>query len=117
MAIIDGDVLPLRDNVMIREMHFGEMRTKSGLIIVSDDGESRGIKPRWGQIVAIGPKQIDVSPGEWVLVEHGRWTRAFDMLGDDGDVYAGRMVDPKDILLCQTTQPNLQEYYRNPDAD
>ena len=96
---IKGKIVPIRDHVLITDMSFEEQRTKWGLIIQSDDGKSEGIKPRWGRVWAIGPKQTEVKVGEWILVEHGRWTRGFDLENEDGTVTTVRRVDTKGIML------------------
>jgi hypothetical protein len=40
----------IRDWVFVSDMDFGDMVTKSGLIIKSDDAKAHGIKPRWGSV-------------------------------------------------------------------
>jgi hypothetical protein len=48
----------------------------------------------------VGPKQTDVTVGQWIMVAHGRWTRGIDI--DDGTTdhkVTIRKIDPKDILL------------------
>jgi hypothetical protein len=70
-----------------------------------DNGKSEGIHPRWGKVWAIGPEQTDVAVGEWVLIEHGRWTRTVDVA--DGDsVLEVRMVDNNAILAVSDEPPS-----------
>ena len=77
---IQGDLTPVKNRVLVRDMYFGEQKTASGLIINNDDGTTRGIYPRWGKVYAIGPTNEDeYKVGDWVLVEHGRWTRGVNM--------------------------------------
>ena len=97
---VTGTFRPLHDGVLVKEMKFDEVRTASGLIIPGDDGDLRGIHPRWAQIVEIGHEQTDVSVGEWVLVAHGRWSRGFELNGE-----THRTVDPKDILMTSNERP------------
>jgi hypothetical protein len=74
--------------------------TGSGLILPGDDMEQRGIRPRWCRIIAVGPDQEDVEVGEWVYVDHGRWTRGVDIFDTDSETEMTiRMVDPKDMIL------------------
>ena len=40
-------IRPIRNRVLVHNIHFGEQTTKGGIIIRSDDGETRGIYPRW----------------------------------------------------------------------
>jgi len=83
-------------------MHFGEQTTKSGLIIKTDDGTTRGIYPRWGKVYDKGPRNIDdYNVGDWILVEHGRWTRGVEL--DDITI---RMVEAESILAYSETKPD-----------
>ncbi len=106
MNVVKGKIVPLRDNVMITDMSFDEQKTSSGIIIRSDDGKSEGIKPRWGKVWAIGEQQKDVKVGEWILVEHGRWTRGITVEDENGNEVVIRMVETKSILLSADEKPN-----------
>ena len=77
---VTGKLIPIRDNILITDMEFGEEKTKGGIIIQSLDGKSEGIKHRWGRVWAIGPEQKDVKVGEWILLEHGRWTTGVNVV-------------------------------------
>jgi co-chaperonin GroES (HSP10) len=103
---IKGIIKPLRDHVLITDMSFEEQRTTLGLVIPSDDGKSQGIKPRWGRVWAVGPEQKDIKVGEWVLVDHGRWTRGFDIEQEDGTTTTIRRVDINGILLTSDEPDN-----------
>jgi co-chaperonin GroES (HSP10) len=106
MNVVQGKLKPLRDNVLITDMSFDEQKTASGIILRSDDGKTEGIKPRWGRVWAIGPEQIDVKVGEWILIEHGRWTRGVTVEDENGDEIIIRRVDTKAILLSADDKPN-----------
>lgn len=97
---------PIKKNVIVEDMYFGEETTKGGLIVTNDDGKDRGIKPRWAKVYAKGPENIEpYEVGDWVLIEHGRWTRGFDL--DDGDVQKNlRMVEVESILLYTDEEPD-----------
>jgi hypothetical protein len=94
----------LRDHVLITDMHFGQRKLGSGIILGNDDGTSEGIRPRWGKVFAIGPEQQDVRVGQWVLVAHGRWTRSND-IEVEGEKKSLRRVDNNDILLISDIEP------------
>jgi len=94
----------LRDDVIVEEMEFGERKLSSGIIMLSDDGKGYGIRPRWGKVYAIGPKQDDVTVGQWICVDHGRWTRGVKITDDIGETII-RKVDNKDILLVSDEDP------------
>jgi co-chaperonin GroES (HSP10) len=95
----------LNDSVIVGEMVFAERFTNTGIILPSDNGKSSGIRPRWGQVYAIGPEQKDVRVGEWVCVAHGRWTRGIDIEDETGK-HTLRRVDPKDILMSADELPD-----------
>jgi len=114
-TIIRGKkIRPLRDHILVYDMKFGERVTKSGLILLDDDGKQRGIRPRWGKVMAVGPKQTDVEIGQWVLVAHGRWTRAIQY-EIDGEIQEVRMADPNDILGVQNEEP-VDDYVADTDT-
>ena len=95
----------LHDDVVVGEMKFDERITTGGIVLLSDNGKSTGIRPRWGQVYAVGPDQHDVRVGEWVCVAHGRWTRGIDIEDENGK-HTLRRVDPKDILLSADELPD-----------
>ena len=101
---INHDITPLKKRVLVSDMHFGETRSKGGIILVDDDGSQSGIHPRWAKVYAIGNKQDDVKVGEWILVSHGRWSRAFKVKKDGVELEV-RMIDENDILLVSETEP------------
>ena len=98
--ITQDRIKALQDNVLVADMEFDTRLSRGGIIIPNDDGTSLGIRPRWGRVYAVGPKQTDVTVGQWIMVAHGRWTRGIDI--DDGTTdhkVTIRKIDPKDILL------------------
>ena len=99
---------PIKNNIVVYDMHFGERTTTSGLILIDDDAAQRGIRPRWAKVWCVGPEQTDVEPGMWVLIAHGRWTRTINFEIDD-EFKDIRMVDPKDVFGYQWDEP-LDEY-------
>ncbi len=95
----------LHDDVIVIDMDFGEQKTASGIVIQSDDGKSHGVKPRWGKVYKVGPEQQDIKEGQWILVEHGRWTRKIKI--DDGDgVKEIQKVEVASILAVTDEKPN-----------
>jgi co-chaperonin GroES (HSP10) len=98
-------IQPTHKNIIVTDMEFGERVSTGGVILIGDNMEERGIRPRWCHVVAVGPKNKDVNPGEYILVAHGRWSRGIDMTDDDGNTVTIRMVDPKDVLLSSDELP------------
>ena len=103
---VKGKVRPIYNRVIVSDMQFGERQTAGGIIITSDDGKDRGIKPRWGRVVAKGSDNKDpYEVGDWILVEHGRWTRGFDVEMEDGEVKTMRTVEAESVLGWQKETP------------
>ena len=105
MSVVKGKITPIRDHILITDMEFGEQKTKGGLVLLSDDGKSEGVKARWGKVWAIGPEQKDVSVGEWILLEHGRWSRGITIEHEDGTQTIVRRADNKAILMVEDHKP------------
>jgi co-chaperonin GroES (HSP10) len=94
----------LHDHVIVSEMTFDQRITQGGLVLLNDNGTTLGIRPRWGQVYAVGPEQKDVQVGQWICVAHGRWTRGLDIEDETGKRTI-RRIDPEDILLISDAQP------------
>jgi len=118
-SIYEGTLTPIGNRVLVTDMEFGEQKTAGGIILPSDDGQTRGIHPRWGKVIAKGPKnKDDYEIGEYVLVEHGRWTRGIKMKNGDKEPITIHMVEaesilgtskekPKDVLSRRTDTENI----------
>ena len=78
-------------------MVFDERITTGGIVLLNDNGKGTGIRPRWGQVYAVGPDQKDVKIGQWICVAHGRWTRGVKIDTGDGPITI-RRIDHNDIL-------------------
>ena len=94
----------LKDYVIVRDMNFEGRKLSSGIMLLNDDGHTSGIRPRWAQVYAVGHDQTDVKAGEWVFVEHGRWTRGIEV-EVQGEAMTLRRVDPKNIIFVSDEQP------------
>lgn len=100
-----NSIKPIHDGVLVTDMDFDMVTTQSGIIIQSDDGKSEGIKPRWCKVFAVGKDQHTVKTGDWILVEHGRWTRAINVEDNTGNVYEVRRVETKSIVMITDEKP------------
>ena len=94
---------PLRDHVIVMDMSFKE-RIVGSIILPSDDGKSSGIRPRWAQVYAVGPLQQDIRVDDYVLVEHGRWTRGIEVEDETGR-HMLRRVDPNGLMMVSDHLP------------
>lgn len=110
---VNGIIKPLKDKVFVSDMNFDAQVTAGGLYVPSSDGKPDGITPRWGKVWAIGPEQEDVKIGEWILIEHGRWTRGVEVEQDDGSVLTVRMVDGDAIIMATEDRPQEDIYRRS----
>lgn len=109
--IVNGKLTPVLDRVIVTDMYFGEQKTASGIIIRDDDGSTRGIYPRWARVHAKGRMNEDeYQVGDWILVEHGRWTRGFKL--DEGNgVVEIRMVEAESIIGWQSEKPTNSVHF------
>jgi hypothetical protein len=56
----------------------------------------------------VGPEQYDVEPNQWVLVEHGRWTRGIKV-EIEGEIFIVRRVDAEAIIAVSDEEPNSDD--------
>ena len=99
----------IHDHVIVSEMVFDERITHGGIVLLNDNGKGYGIRPRWGRVYAVGPEQQDVKVGQWILVEHGRWTRGLE-IEDESGPQTVRKIDPDCIMMVsdEETVPQLE---------
>jgi len=94
------------NRVLVSDMYFGEQKTAGGIIIGDDDGKTRGIYPRWGKVYNKGPDNKDeYEIGQWILVEHGRWTRGMK-IEIEGQEVELRMVEAESVLAYSDDKPD-----------
>ena len=99
-------VRALSKDILVIDMDMGDMTTSSGIVIQSDNGKAHGVKPRWAKVYKVGSEvDIDVKVGQWVLIEHGRWTRKINI--DDGEgVKDFQKVEIKSIMAVADERPD-----------
>lgn len=100
------NIVPLHDHIIVSDMNFAEQITKAGIIIGSDNGKSEGIKPRWAKVFAVGKDQTNIKIGDWILIEHGRWTRGAKLELKPGQITEIRRVENKSIMMVSNEKPN-----------
>ena len=101
---IDGEIKPLRNSIIVTDMSFEARQLTSGILLLGDDGKTDGIRPRWARVYAIGPEQRDVDVGQWVLVEHGRWSRSVKVIIAGKEIIL-RRADPDAIIFVSDQEP------------
>ena len=99
-------IRPIHDHVLVTDLYFGEQKTKGGIIIKNDNGTARGVYPRWAKVYAKGPENNDdYDVGDYILIEHGRWTRKMDC-DINGEEITLHRVDIDAILAVSEEKPN-----------
>lgn len=104
--MVRGKINPIRDTVLVSDMDFDARTTRTGIFLLNDDGKEQGIRPRWGRVWAIGNEQKEFKVGDWVLVEHGRWTRGIKVETDDGAETVVRKIDNDCVLAVADERPS-----------
>jgi co-chaperonin GroES (HSP10) len=103
---VKGTIKPLHDKVLVADMNFGEQRSSGGIVMLGDDGKDHGIHPRWARVYAVGPEhKEEYNVGDWVLVEHGRWSRGIEV-DEDGNKLTIRLIDNNCVMLWDKEQPD-----------
>jgi hypothetical protein len=75
------------------------INSAGGAIILTSDDKSQTTYPRWGKVVNVGPDVTEITPGEYVLIEPGKWTTHFYV---DGLRY---WKTDEDKILCTADEP------------
>lgn len=106
MGILETSLRPLKKSVFVSELDSGMKQTRGGILIPDDDMKDRGIRERWACIHSLGPEIDDLVVGDWVLVEHGRWTNAIAFERADGSAMKLWRIDyPDAVLLVSKEDP------------
>lgn len=106
VGTINSDLEPVQDVIVCSDPDFGDQQTQAGIIIKSNIDQSQGITSRWMRVHKIGPKVDFVKPGQWLLVEYGRWTSEFTADGID----TLHRVDPKGCMAVSDEKPDTLYY-------
>ncbi len=106
------DFTPLADNILVTELEQGMQKSRGGIILTDDNFKDHGIRPRWAKVWKIGPDIDYIAPGEWVLLEHGRWTLRIPLEFEDGEKVDVWKIDPAAILLVSNSEEAPSEHQR-----
>lgn len=99
---MNPEIVACKGKVLVSDLDRGEQVLDSGIIIGNQDGKSSGIHSRWAKVYSVGADITDIKPGEWILVEHGRWSRTIVINGKELN-----LVDyPKGVLAACDERPN-----------
>jgi len=82
----------------VTNLEKGEYKTRNGIIITDDHMKERGIRPRWAQIWQVGKMWEDeLSPGQWVLLEHGNWSHIITLTTKYGSTADMQIIEEKSV--------------------
>lgn len=97
----------LRTKVLVTEMEKGERKLSSGIIIPNDDGKEYGVRPRWVKVYSVGEDVVGLKEGQWLLVEHGRWSRGIELREGDEKLVLFQ-IDWPDCALMISDEPPVE---------
>ncbi len=93
--------------VLVTDLERGS-RIINGIIIPDDNGKSEGIRPRWGKVYSVGEGIDEITVGQWILIENGRWTRMLKIREDNGNQIQVWGVEwPQSVMLVSDEDPEM----------
>jgi co-chaperonin GroES (HSP10) len=97
-------IRPLNKRILAELLGLGERVTASGIVVQSENGKDRGIRPRWARVCLVGEGVDWVKPGQYVLVAHGRWSRQFEC-DHEGEKLKLVRLDNEECLIITDDDP------------
>jgi len=98
----------LTNKILCKEMEKGEQRSRGGIILPDDDISESGIRPRWMQVFSVGPDVTDIKEGQWIMVEHGRWTHGMILRNDNNKEFTIWAAEEESVLLVADEKPEIE---------
>lgn len=81
---------------------YGDLkRSAGGIILKDDDATETSIRARWFQIYSVGDDIDWIKEGDYVMVDHGRWSNGLK-INDDLKLH---LLDNKDCLAMTDSDP------------
>lgn len=106
-------VQALPTKLLATEIERGEEKSRGGIVLLNDDGKDEGIRPRWMQVYSKGVEVTDeINEGDWVYVEHGRWTRGMIVRSGDAEMTLWG-IDPDAVLLVSEEKPDSERLLKS----
>lgn len=100
------------DKVIVTDLQHGVKKTNTGIYIPDDNGKLHGIHPRWAKVYDVGEKRTDVKKGQWVLCDHGKWSRGFMAEDEEGNIRTyWYLVDYDTILAVSDSEEEPEAVY------
>lgn len=97
----------LNNKILCRHIEKGQQTTSSGIILLDDDNTESGIRPRWMQVYAVGPDVTEITKGQWIMVEHCRWTHGLSMEDHNGK-FTVWSAEEEAVLLVSNEKPESE---------
>jgi len=94
----------LRDTILVTDLESGIRRSAGGILIPDDNMKNQGIRARWCKAWRVGPDAKNIEPGNWLLVEHGRWTLGIDLVIGDEEVRVWS-VEYRSVMMATDVPP------------
>jgi photosystem II stability/assembly factor-like uncharacterized protein len=98
-------VKTLKERILAELIGLEQRVTSGGIIIQSENGKDRGVRPRWAKVHYVGEGIDWVKPGQYLLVAHARWSRQFEVEGENGETLKLVHLDNKECLIVADELP------------
>lgn len=83
----------------------------SGILLADKDMTESGIRPRWFKVESVGPNVTFVDVGQFVYVEHGRWSNQMKIQqGTGSESTSVWLLDNEKCLLVSDSDPAINGY-------
>lgn len=102
-------VKPLSNKVLVSDIEQG-IRQVGRIIIPNDNGTAHGVRSRWAQVYDVGSNVSGISAGDWILIKHGRWTRAHTINSEEGEYKLWGVEYPDGVLLVSKEKPTFDTF-------
>ena len=97
----------LNNKILCHFIEKGEQTSRGGIIMMDDDAREGGIRPRWMQVYSVGPEVRDITEGQWIMVEHGRWTHGMTMRNEANEEFTLWSAEEESVLLISDEEPEM----------
>jgi len=94
---------PLPKNIFA-VLEMGERRVGS-IVLRDDNSKDHGIRARWAKVWRVAEDIDWLESGQWILVEHGRWTMTITVKDSQGNDFKFHKIDPNGVMCISDEQP------------
>lgn len=102
-------VKPLSNKVLVSDIEQGT-RQIGKIILPNDDGTTHGVRSRWAQVYDVGSNITGITKGDWILIKHGRWTRALSVGEGESEFKLWGVEYPDGILMVSKEKPTFDTF-------